>query len=227
MPELWPNVSSGRRSAGSPALHSREVVRRTRWPPPHREPQHAWLGILEKRPQETGLTFLWFPCPGTVFSHAGALVSLWRHLLSMCIFAMYVLPVSAVDGRRKGMSEGQCKQRGEQRVFPQPVAQRSHLGDDARALLVLWPFSVRSKSKAPQQSPMHLPETQTLAVVGQTAARQYARVQSQASAGEGFSPAVARDRVGLGGLWEESRTRLWHLPAMWKNTPKRELCDRK
>ena len=155
MPELWPNVSSGRRSAGSPALHSREVVRRTRWPPPHREPQHAWLGILEKRPQETGLTFLWFPCPGTVFSHAGALVSLWRHLLSMCIFAMYVLPVSAVDGRRKGMSEGQCKQRGEQGVFPQPVAQRSHLGDDARALLVLWPFSVRSKSKAPQQSHSH------------------------------------------------------------------------
>ena len=148
-------MSRGRRSAGSPALHSREGVRRTRWPPPHREPQHAWLGILEKRPQETGLTFLWFPCPGTVFSHAGALVSLWRHLLSMCIFAMYVLPVSAVDGRRKGMSEGQCKQRGEQGVFPQPAAQRSHLGDEARALLVLWPFSVRSKSKAPWQSHSH------------------------------------------------------------------------
>ena len=100
-----------------------------------------WLGMLEKRPQETGLTFLWFPCPGTVFSRAchlaGALVSLWRHLLSVCIFAMYVLPVSAVDGGRKGMSEGQCKQRGEQGVFPQPAAQRSHLGDEARALLVL------------------------------------------------------------------------------------------
>ena len=36
----------------------------------------------------------------------------------MCIFAMYVLPVSAVDGGRKGMSEGQRKQRGEQGVIP-------------------------------------------------------------------------------------------------------------
>lgn len=65
-----------------------------------------WLGILEKRPQETGLTFLSFLCPGTVFSltcHlAGALVSLPRQLLSACIFAVYVLLVSAVDGGEKG-----------------------------------------------------------------------------------------------------------------------------
>ncbi|XP_076214435.1 maestro heat-like repeat-containing protein family member 2B [Aptenodytes patagonicus] len=42
----------------------------------------------------------------TVFSltcHlAGALVSLWRHLLSTCIFAVYVLLVSAVDRGEKG-----------------------------------------------------------------------------------------------------------------------------
>ena len=90
--------------------------------PPRREPKHAWLGILEKRPQDTGLTFLWFLCPGTVFSlacrAAGALVSLWSHLLSTCVFTTYVLHVSAVDGARRGMSEGQCQQRGEPGVFP-------------------------------------------------------------------------------------------------------------
>ena len=159
VPHLWPNGASGRRSAGYPALGPREGVRRTRCPPPRREQKHTWLGILEKRPQETGLTSLWFLCPGTVFSlachSAGTLVSLWRHLLSVCIFAAYVLHVSAVDGGRKGMSEGQCKQRGEQGGVPRPAAQRSHSGTEARALLVLRPFSGRSKSKAPRQSHSH------------------------------------------------------------------------
>lgn len=80
-----------------------------------------WLGILGKRPRETGLTVLWFLCPGTAFSLAcqlaGALVSLWRQMLSTGVFAVYVLHVSAVDGGRKGMSEGQCKPRGGQRVL--------------------------------------------------------------------------------------------------------------
>ncbi|KAM9284230.1 LOW QUALITY PROTEIN: SUN domain-containing protein 3-like [Cariama cristata] len=53
---------------------------------------------------------------------AGALASLGTHLLmSICymsIFTMYVLPVAAVDVGRKGMSEGQCKQKGEEGMFP-------------------------------------------------------------------------------------------------------------
>lgn len=55
---------------------------RTQCSPPCREPKHSWLSTLEKRPQERGLAFLWFLCPGTVFSlvcHlAGTLASLWR-----------------------------------------------------------------------------------------------------------------------------------------------------
>ena len=131
-----------------------------------------WLGILGKRARETGLTFLWFLCPGTAFSLArqlaGALVSLWRHVLSTGVFAAYVLHVSAVDGGRKGMSEGQCKPRGgsvqakgrAEGVVAQPAA-----GAPARALLVLWP---RAKPLG-SLTPTHLLEPRTLAAVGQTA----------------------------------------------------------
>lgn len=96
--------------------------------------------------------------PGMVFSRlchlAGALVSLWRHMLSACVFAVYVLRVSVWTGggERGCQRAGASKSGGEQRVFPSQQP-----GAPARApKLVLWPFSGRAKSKAPRQSHPHV-----------------------------------------------------------------------
>uniref|UniRef100_A0A8B9G502 SUN domain-containing protein n=1 Tax=Amazona collaria TaxID=241587 RepID=A0A8B9G502_9PSIT len=97
VPEAWQNGPSVWRNAGCPALHPREVVPRTWCLPPCREPKHSWLSALEKRPQESGLAFLWFLCPGSVFSlvcHlAGTLASLWRYLLITCVFTVQKMAV--------------------------------------------------------------------------------------------------------------------------------------
>lgn len=81
---------------------------------------------------------------------AGAIVSLWKHLLGTCLFALDALEVPAVDRRRKGLPERWCKPRREQEVSPRQLP-----STPTRALLMLGPFLGRSRSKGPCQSVSH------------------------------------------------------------------------
>lgn len=111
-------------------------------------------------------------------------------------------------GGRMGMSEGQCKPRGEQRVFPnqQPGAltwtmKLEHLccgqsQADPRAK------PLGSITGTPEPEPVALAAVRTNCCLGRCSGK------SQASAGKGFSPALARDCAGVEELWDQSQAKL-------------------